>query len=116
MTVSKSFAQCDTNSICTKKVVLKYLYLEAEKSAYLQNDTSFLNEIIANQRAISVVKDSLIANRDEALELCYDRHSLVVTDLNTSKKQVKSLTKKVSLFKTVSASLSAACVAMFLLK
>lgn len=116
MIVSKSVAQCDTNSICTKKIVLKYLYEEAENAAYLRTDTAFLNLVIeATQQKIKY-KDSLIVNRNEALGLCKDSYVISQLELNNEKKQVKVLSKKVSLFKTLTLFLSGLAVAVYFIK
>jgi len=99
MTVSKCVAQCDTNSICTKKEVLKYLYIQAEKANYLAKDTVNFQLLIRSNSTIIEYKDSLISNRNEALRQCENANEINEIQITSLEKSNKTLTRKASVFK-----------------
>lgn len=102
MTVSK----CAAQTVQTDTAVLKYLYKEAANAYYLKKDTANLNNIIILKDNIIVSKDSLISNRNEAIGIANNYTKLKELQIESSEKEVKSLTKKVAVFKTVSISVA----------
>jgi hypothetical protein len=95
MTALRSVAQCDSNSVCTSKKVLRYLYIQNENAHFLAKDTISLRTIINNKDQQLVLKDSLITNRNEALNISNNTANLYKNQLEFTE---KTLTKKVKKF------------------
>jgi hypothetical protein len=95
MTALKSVAQCDSNSICTSKKVLRYLYIQNETAHFLAKDTFNLGQILSKKNEIIILKDSLITNRNEALNISNNTANLYKSQLEFTE---KTLTKKVKKF------------------
>lgn len=90
MTALNGVAQCDSNSVCTKKSVLKYLYIQNENANFLAKDTFNLGQILSKKDKQLTYKDSLISNRNEALTIANTTTSLYKNELETTSKKLKS--------------------------
>jgi hypothetical protein len=101
MTALNGVAQCDTNSVCTKKSVLKYLYVQNEKAHYLEKDTFNLGQILSTKDKQLILKDSLITNRNEALNIANNTATLYKNQLEYTEKTLTKEVKKYQLFASI---------------
>lgn len=98
MTVSR---KCAAQIIPTDTTVLKYLYKEAASAYYMRKDIFLADSIISMQKHIIIIKDSIIANRNEALNVCEFEKELTKSKLLSTENQLKSKTKEANKFNTL---------------
>jgi hypothetical protein len=99
MTALNGIAQCDTSSICTKKVVLKYFYEQDVKAGYLAKDLKLTDSIIVAQKDILTYKDSIILGQSEAFRISQSEKELCDYALKSSQSENKKLSNKVTFYK-----------------
>ncbi len=87
-----SFSQCDTNSVCTKKSVLSYLYEQNVRVGQLSSDTTKLRSIIRDHEQKSIQLDSLVSNRNQKIANEQQKNELILIE----KKAIEDSNKKLS--------------------
>jgi len=98
MIVSRDLLAQDSSHVITSKRVLKYLYQESVRAKYLDKAMSINDSIILNQIDIINTKDSVIINRNEALDVCNEKvelHEIVEKRLS---EQLKKRERQSKLF------------------
>lgn len=95
---TKCYGQCDTNSICTKKKVLIYLYKESSRASYLQKDTILKSNEINQLNRIIILKDSVILNNNKAFDVCKQENGILKKDIQYNKNISNKLHRRVILF------------------
>lgn len=86
------FSQCDTNSVCTPKHVLSYLYEQNAKSNKLAHDTVHLRSIINDKDKQIVQLDSLVSNRDK--QIAVEKSKTEISEIEKS--SILESNKKIS--------------------
>lgn len=113
------FSQCDTNSVCTKKTVLSYLYEQNVKVGQLSSDTTHLRSIIRDQEQKNIELDSLVANRDKKIANEQQKNELIKIENNSLVESNKKLSRKnsfISIIAIVSNAIQSFFIGYILLK
>lgn len=79
--------------------VLKYLLGRSQKAYYMEKQLAYSDSTISIQQKIITNKDSLITNRNDALQVCEAEKEITQLEVEGLTKENKSIKKKVSFFK-----------------
>lgn len=81
------------------KDVLNYLFSQSAKAYYLDKDVKLCDSINAYQKEILTSKDSIIMGQSELINIRNSQNAICDLQLITANAENKKLSKKVSLFK-----------------